>query len=357
MPLDVGRITHLADKMHRAEASNGTAIASNWILSTDGTKGVHWRPETTGGTPSLSYGSNANDVGDAGAAGASSLVTRADHVHRGVRSITANGSNSLFGNVNLKAGSGIALGVTAQDITITNLSGGSSGGSGTSLTIEEVDGSPTVAATKLVLPNGTLGVVGTVATYTPSAGGGTLDWELAVNESGASFANFTAVTGTWSSNGTEIIQTNNAASFVKAYFNTFQEFGFPTIAEVEVWFHSAGQGGGGLNYASLQLGLNGTSDGAPCIILDRGSGVMRWQLWGVTDIRTVSTTVNADTWYKIRLVADGLRISGFKDGTLLGTTHYAPGNGGADRIALGSYASTVKFRNLKVWTLSTGAPA
>jgi hypothetical protein len=138
MPLDVGRITHLADKMHRAEGSNGTAIASNWILSTDGTKGVHWRPETTGGTPSLSYGSNANDVGDAGAAGASSLVTRADHVHRGVRAISANGSNSLFGNVNLKAGTGIALGVTAQDITITNISGGSSGGGGGS-------GAPTTA--------------------------------------------------------------------------------------------------------------------------------------------------------------------------------------------------------------------
>ena len=40
------------------------------------------------------------------------------------------------------------------------------------LTIEEVDGTPTVAATKLVLPNGTLGVVGTVATYTPAGGGG-----------------------------------------------------------------------------------------------------------------------------------------------------------------------------------------
>jgi hypothetical protein len=38
----------------------------------------------------------------------------------------------------------------------------------TSITVEEVDGSPTVAATRLVLPNGTLGVVGTVATYTPA---------------------------------------------------------------------------------------------------------------------------------------------------------------------------------------------
>jgi hypothetical protein len=316
----MARITHLAEQMHRSEDDSGTPITDDFLLAADGASGLKWvDPSTLGG----------------------------------------------------------------------------------GLVIEEVDGAPSVTATELVFPNGTLGVVGTVATYTPATpgstvdiedegaaegaadtidftgagvsvtfaggtatvnipgggGGGGLDWDLEIDENGTSFANFTSVSGTWSSNGTEIIQTNNAASFVKAYFNTFQEFGFPTIAEVEVWFHSAGQGGGGLNYASLQLGLNGTSDGAPCIILDRGSGVMRWQLWGVTDIRTVSTTVNADTWYKIRLVADGLRISGFKDGTLLGTTHYAPGNGGADRIALGSYASTVKFRNLKVWTLSTGAPA
>jgi hypothetical protein len=53
---------------------------------------------------------------------------------------------------------------------------GGAGGGGTSLTVEEVDGTPTVAATKLVLPNGTLGVVGTVATYTPAAGGGGTTW-------------------------------------------------------------------------------------------------------------------------------------------------------------------------------------
>jgi hypothetical protein len=182
-----GRQTHLADLMHRAEASNGTAIASNWILSTDGTKRVKWRPETTGGTPSLSYGSNANDVGNPSAPGASSLVTRADHVHRGVRSITANGSNSLFGNVNLQAGTGIALGVSGQDVTITNTGSSSGGGSGTNLTIEEVDGSPTVAATKLVLPNGTLGVVGTVATYTPTGGGSLTEAYVGYNTIGGSW--------------------------------------------------------------------------------------------------------------------------------------------------------------------------
>lgn len=51
--------------------------------------------------------------------------------------------------------------------------GGGGGGSGTLTTIEEVDGSPTDSAvTKLVFPNGTLSIVGHVATYTPAGGGG-----------------------------------------------------------------------------------------------------------------------------------------------------------------------------------------
>jgi hypothetical protein len=45
---------------------------------------------------------------------------------------------------------------------------------GTVLTVEEVDGTPSVVgATKLILPNGTVSVSGTEATYTPSGGGGT----------------------------------------------------------------------------------------------------------------------------------------------------------------------------------------
>jgi hypothetical protein len=47
------------------------------------------------------------------------------------------------------------------------------GGGGGSLTIEEADGTPSVAAaTKLILPNGTVSVSGTEATYVPAGGGG-----------------------------------------------------------------------------------------------------------------------------------------------------------------------------------------
>jgi hypothetical protein len=145
--------------------------ADGTVLTADSTQanGIKWG---TGGAAS-SFGSNSNSVGSANAPGASSSNSRADHVHQGVHQLTANGSNALFENVNVAAGSGIALGVAGQTLTITNTgSSGGAGGTGTLTTIEEVDGSPTSSAvTKLVLPNGTLGIVGTVATYTPTAGG------------------------------------------------------------------------------------------------------------------------------------------------------------------------------------------
>jgi hypothetical protein len=95
-------------------------------------------------------------------------VTRVD--------VRKNSTGSVFSRrrLNLIEGSNVTLTVADDsgneevDITIAASGGGSA------LTIEEVDGSPTVSATTLKFPNGTLGVVGTVATYTP-AGGGSLE--------------------------------------------------------------------------------------------------------------------------------------------------------------------------------------
>lgn len=59
-----------------------------------------------------------------------------------------------------------------QGLLIDDNASSGGGGGGGSLTVEEVDGSPTVAATKLKFPNGTLSVLGAEATYTPAGGGG-----------------------------------------------------------------------------------------------------------------------------------------------------------------------------------------
>ena len=112
-----------------------------------------------GGGGSLSYGSNSNSVSAANAPGASTLVSRADHVHQGVHQLSSNGSNSLFNDVNLQAGTGIALGVSGQTITVTNT--GSSGGGGSSITdyVSGVSGSghitiPEIAIDPRIIPGG-----------------------------------------------------------------------------------------------------------------------------------------------------------------------------------------------------------
>lgn len=57
-----------------------------------------------------------------------------------------------------------------KKVLLNNLPGGGGGGGGGSLTVREVDSSPSDSAvTTIVFPNGTLGIASHVATYTPAA--------------------------------------------------------------------------------------------------------------------------------------------------------------------------------------------
>lgn len=170
----MARVTHLADLMHRAEASNGTAIPSNWILSTDGTKALAWRPETTS-SGAVSYGSNATHVSDSSDGGAATTASRSDHRHLGVRSVS-HASNTFFGDLTLQTEGGLYIVKPGPGILKFGSTGGGAAGGGTTITVEEVDGSPTGSVSKLVLPNGTLSIVGSTATYTPSGSGTTIEY-------------------------------------------------------------------------------------------------------------------------------------------------------------------------------------
>jgi hypothetical protein len=98
MTFDAGRVRHDSVLMHYSRMSNGSSAPSNWKLSATGETGLQWTPEA-GGAPS--FGSNSNEVSYANAAGASSLASPADHVHRGVTSI-AHASNTYTGPVTLE---------------------------------------------------------------------------------------------------------------------------------------------------------------------------------------------------------------------------------------------------------------
>lgn len=92
------RTRHSADLHHYSKASNGSSIPSNWRLAATGDSGVVWSPESSGG---VSYGSNSNEVSYSNAPGASSLVSRADHVHKGVTSVS-HSSNTYSGPITLE---------------------------------------------------------------------------------------------------------------------------------------------------------------------------------------------------------------------------------------------------------------
>lgn len=129
MVIDVGRVKHLGDLMHKSIASNGSAVTSNWRLAADGLTNVIWSPESAS---SVSYGSNSNEVSYVNAPGASSLVSRADHVHRGVTSIS-HASNTYTGPVTLETeGSLYIVKPSANTYRLGSTAQGGAGGGGSS---------------------------------------------------------------------------------------------------------------------------------------------------------------------------------------------------------------------------------
>ncbi len=112
----------------------------------------------------LSFGSNTNDVSSVGTMGSSPSNTRADHVHRGVHAVTAAGSNALYGDVNLVAGTGIGITIAGQNVrfdgTSTIAAGtyflASSGGQGVRASLGNLGSTETVNLANGLYQLGTL---------------------------------------------------------------------------------------------------------------------------------------------------------------------------------------------------------
>jgi hypothetical protein len=85
MPLDIGRVTHLLDQMHRSEDDAGDPIDAGFLLAADGARGQEWvDPATLGGGGSsfidaTDYGAelDVRGVNDAATSGAVTTVTSA----------------------------------------------------------------------------------------------------------------------------------------------------------------------------------------------------------------------------------------------------------------------------------------
>lgn len=180
------------------------------------------------------------------------------------------------------------------------------------------------------------------------------NWTQDVNESGTSFSNWIARSGSWDSDGTVIRHTSVAGAWQYADFNTLLGLGLPLIAEAEIRFPTTGQGTGSYVQSGLKIGTIGV------IFRYSGTQAILHQDWTITDYQDVAFTIALDTWYKIRCVVSGSTVTTYVDGVLKATTRIGgPGaNAGASNyFGLGGYNSLMHYRNIKLWTLSGNVPA
>lgn len=180
------------------------------------------------------------------------------------------------------------------------------------------------------------------------AGGGI--WSQVVNESGASFANFTSGSGTWSSDGTVIKQTDTAASSRKAKYNTMTAHSV-IVFQSDIQIKTAGA----TRLGGLLVGYDGgTGTSGLLVRLDEGNNVVEIYTDNAALTLSVAQTIAIDTWYTLRLYVAGNSVSVFVDGTLIGSSR-AGTAGSASFIGLFSYQAEVWFRNIKAWTLTLPA--
>lgn len=254
-----------------------------------------------------------------------------------------------------------------DDGTLVVPAGGGGGGMSNPMTTagDIIVGGTAGAAERLAI--GTAGQVLKVVSGTPawaaeSGGGGGGGWIQEVNESGASFANFTVGTGTWASDGTVITSTNIANLFRRARTNTKPLLGAGVVYEAELRFPTTGQGTGVDVMGGLLIGTDAVVVGALSIRLDRGSTRIKVETDGAGLIgEFTGLTVNLDTWYKVRAVTAGSWVTIYLDGLKLGSRRVALTGtgtvGGADYVGLMTYNSKVNFRNIRCWSRSGDLPA
>ena len=192
-------------------------------------------------------------------------------------------------------------------------------------------------------------------------GGSGPSWTQDVDEDGTSFAAWVANAGTWASDGTNIRKTNSpTGAHERARYDTKLALGFGVIAECEIRLPTAGQGSGANVQASLNLGYDGAAgQGGLAVTLELGStGVgVQVERGQVAITKKWTTAIALDTWHKIRLVTVGPWVSIYFNGSLIGTTWVDLAQGTADYLGLLTFNAIADFRNIKLWTLSGGAPA
>jgi hypothetical protein len=198
---------------------------------------------------------------------------------------------------------------------------------------------------------------GTATVTISGGGGGGVDYILDIDVDGSSATGWNAHGGTWSSNGTEIIQTDTGAAWRIYRFGTTKiNAGYTLIFEAEMQVVS---GSGGIQ--RLGIGTSDSTGGANGfnLNLDVATNSLAFDKHNAASIFTAGVTFDPSIWYKLRFVTTSAGTTAYVDGTQIesGFNIAQGGWNGGTYLCLFSYGVSGMFRNIKVWSLSDGAPA
>lgn len=191
----------------------------------------------------------------------------------------------------------------------------------------------------------------------PPAQGGGSPWELAVDESGASFGNFTASNGSWSASGGEIL-VSPSTTVTRAYLTAEQEISV-CIFEAQVKMNSTGSHAG-TNRIGVMFGWDGTTGSHGGLFALNSSGLTPssnggdYTEWdgGVSTGPATATRFDLDTFYTLRIVLSGPVATCYRDATRLFTFVASYATGVSLKIGLYAYNCDAAFKNIKLYNIS-----
>ena len=184
-------------------------------------------------------------------------------------------------------------------------------------------------------------------------------WEQVIDESGSSLSNWTSISGTWSTTGSIIQQTNTAAAHSKLRYNDTIIPGFGYLFEFEtriVAEHGSGDHNAGMGVAVT----NSTTGGGLAVFVNRNDQTIQIERLASAVIHGPAFTNAANTWYKVRCLLIGHILTIWIDDVLFGqfvAETLLVTNSRADWVAIDTFACSADFRNIKCWIASIDLPA
>lgn len=186
-------------------------------------------------------------------------------------------------------------------------------------------------------------------------------WTQTINETGASFANWTALSGTWASDGT-IIQQTNAATATQQFARLDTKLGVPFVATFDFRIPTAGAITGQTDeHVGIVVGVQTNQGNNPIVRAEANTQVgtsIDIELNALTGrVSIANAWTYFDTWHTIKAVWFGGVLYAYFDGTFIGTAGNVNQYIANDSSHLGLLTVNVKadFRNIKAWMLDVSS--